>query len=1051
MSVHRPKPPKFELPFVLTDAVRAGRVIIFLGSGASKECIDTKGNKPPDGDQLRDSIALKFFGKEMKNRTLMTVSEMAIGSAGGTVAVFEHVNAQFSQFNASDTHKSLSDFSWRLIATTNYDTFVESAYTDVKRRRQTLIPFVKDDEPVEQRMMEAMNPVQYLKLHGCLNHRLDKDIPLVLSWEQYSTYRENRTRLFDRMRDLAKESPIVFIGYSLSDSHIRDLVNRIEPKSRPRWYMVDPNAEVEDINYWATRNVGVFVAYFSEFMSELDKSIPPLMRFLPTAHDSADFPLRDFYVVKTEESDQLKASFQKDLTLVHATMPHPEQTPQRFYSGYDTGWGCIVQRLDARRSITDDLLFKITLENENATEPLFFIIRGPAGAGKTIVLKRAAFDAATGYKLPVVWLQESGQLRTDVFIEMWDHIQKPILLFIDQISLHVDKLIPFMKVMKNRKIPVIFVGAEREADWATYCGGLEDIMVPQFLRMKGLSSGEVENLLDLLKRHNCLGDLEEKKRPDQIAAFMKPEHADRQLLVALHVLTRGMPFEKIVFDEYNRVFPEQARRMYLDIASMNQFAVPVRAGTISRICGIDFKDYEDKFFEPLVDMVTTGIDNYSGDRTYRTRHPRVAELVFRQVCDNDRAKVDQFVRLIEGLDVGYSSDSRVLESICKGRTLAENFNGADGVREIYEAAVAIAPKQNYLYQQWAIFESNHIHGDILRAEELAEYASEAEPRSMTFIHTRAEVARKRANRESSVVVKEQLRRQSRQLLDRMPINDRFGRSTTCKLLVDETTELSEELGDGENLSADRFFAEKLKDTEAALARAQQDFPDDAEMSEVEARLWKGMKDKAKAMAALERAWKKMPRGMGTAVRLGKLHAATGRPEKERAILLEALDRIADDKEVHYAMALHLLEHDPKDFSGIERHLSSSFTLDDQNFEARHMLAQFKFSRGETGPSEALFQDIAKRAPRTFRRFAPKTDNSITVSLPNYFGSVDQVRDGYFLIRTGSYPTKVFAHRSAFDDAEVDDIEVGVAVEMRIRFNRYGPVAVDVRRRTSQSM
>lgn len=1051
MPPRAPKTPKLELPFVLTDAVRSGRVVIFLGAGASKECLNDKGNRPPDGNQLRDSIGKKFFGKPMSNRSLMSVAEMAIGSAEGTSVVFDHVSSMFDGFHTSEAHKSLSDFSWRMIATTNYDTFVESAYGDVKRRRQALIPFVKDDEPVEQRMMEALNPVTYLKLHGCLNHRLDKDIPLVLAWEQYTTYSQNRTRLFDRLKSIAKESPIVFIGYSLADSHIRDLVNRIEPRSRPRWYMVDPDAEAEDIKYWATRNVEVFVARFGEFMTELGNQIPPLMRFLPPIHGAADFPLRDFYISKTEESDQLKGSFEKDLTLVHATMPHPEQTAERFYSGYDTGWGCIINRLDARRKTTDDLLYKLILENPSPEDPMLFMVRGPAGAGKTIVLKRAAFDAATAYKTPVVWLQESGQLRTDVFLEMWDHIQKPIFLFIDQVSLHVDKLIPFLKVMKSRKIPLMIVGAEREADWTTYCSELENLIVPQFLRMKGLSSAEAENLIDLLKKHNCLGELRSKTRPEQIAAFMKPEHADRQLLVALHILTRGMPFEKIVLDEYNRVFPDQARRMYLDIASMNQFAVPVRAGTISRISGIDFDDYENRFFAPLVDMISTGTDNYSGDRTYRTRHPRVAELVFRQVCDTDRSKVNQFVRLIEGLDVGYTSDSRVLESICKGRVLAENFNGADGVREIYEAAIAVAPKQNYLYQQWAIFESNHPYGDIIRAEALAEFASEAEPRSMTFIHTRAEVARKRANRESSTVMKEQLRRQSRQLLDRMSINDRFARSTHCKLLVDETTELSEELGEEENLSRDRFFAEKLKDTEASLARAQQDFPDDAEMSEVEARLWSGMKDKTKAMDALERAWKKMPRGMGTAVRLGKLLAATGKPEKEHSILLEALERSPDDKEVHYALALHLLSKDALDMPTIERHLSSSFTVDDQNFEARYMLAQFFFLKGEISRSDTLFQDIGKRAPRHFRRFAPKNDNAITSRLPIYTGSIDSVKEGFFFIRTGSYPNKIFAHRTEFDDSEVDEIEAGMNVNMKFRFNRFGPVGVTVRRRGTPAL
>jgi hypothetical protein len=116
----------------------------------------------------------------------MSVAEMAIENGAGRSLVFETVNAAFDGFEISDAHKLVSEFNWRAIATTNYDLFLESAYSDPKRRRQVLIPFVKDDEPVDERMRAVTNPLEYLKLHGCLNHRLDKDVPLVLSWEQYS-------------------------------------------------------------------------------------------------------------------------------------------------------------------------------------------------------------------------------------------------------------------------------------------------------------------------------------------------------------------------------------------------------------------------------------------------------------------------------------------------------------------------------------------------------------------------------------------------------------------------------------------------------------------------------------------------------------------------------------------------------------------------------------------------------------------------------------------------------------------------------------------------
>lgn len=1043
MAERLPKKTRVEIPFLLTEAVKSGRAILFLGAGASKECRNKAGDTPPNAEQLRDILSQKYFGKLMPERNVMAVAEMAIENGAGSNLVFQTVNDAFEGFETSEAHRLVSDFNWRTICTTNYDTYLEAAFSDPKRRRQTLVPFIKDDEPVEEKMRSALNPVQYMKLHGCLNHRFDKDVPLVLSWEQFASYSQNRTRLFQRLNYLSHECPIIFVGYGMGDSHIRDLVYRLEANKRPRWYIVDPAAEKEDVQFWSSKNIEVLTCRFGEFMAALDESIPKLLRFLTPPKETIEFPLRTYYAAASEESDAVRSSLTKDLTLVHASMSYAEQTAKRFYSGYDTGWGGIFNRFDIRRKVTDDVLYKALLEYEAPTEPVFLLLRGPAGAGKSIALKRAAFDAATANNALVLWLEENGQLRPDVFYEIWDLTQRPIYLFVDQVALHVEKLLPFLTAMKARRVPLVLIGAEREADWTTYCVSLGELLAPHFLRVGHLSPAEVENLLDLLERHDSLGELKGKKRSEQIDAFMAEEQADRQLLVALHVLTKGLPFEKIVLNEYESVRPDQARRLYLDIATMNQFGVPVRAGTISRASGIDFREYEQKFFEPLKDMVSVTEDPYTGDYAYKTRHPRVAQILFRQVCDDDASKVAQFIHLILGFDVGYSSDSRALEGICRGRSLTNNFSDPDCVREIYQAAVSVAPRQAYLYQQWAIFESTHPSGDIVQAEHFAETASSMEPTNPVFLHTQAEVARKRANRESSPVLKDQQRRRTRLFLTEMSKTNRFSVSTRCKLLVDEVADLSEELSEDEKASEDLFFAEKLKEAETALARAQQDFPDDAEMFETEARLWSGMKDKVRALKALERAWKKVPRGTGTAIRIGKIYATTGRADDQFTVLKEALDREPEDKAIHFAMAMHLLEKDPPDTAGAEHHLIASFSGDDRNFEARYTLAQFYFAQGEIDKVTEIFGYIHRRAPQEFRRFPPKQDTVITARLPTYSGSIESVHEGYCFIRSGMYPTGIYAHRSAFDDREADEIDVGQSVDFRIRFSRRGPTAVVV--------
>jgi cold shock CspA family protein len=131
-----------------------------------------------------------------------------------------------------------------------------------------------------------------------------------------------------------------------------------------------------------------------------------------------------------------------------------------------------------------------------------------------------------------------------------------------------------------------------------------------------------------------------------------------------------------------------------------------------------------------------------------------------------------------------------------------------------------------------------------------------------------------------------------------------------------------------------------------------------------------------------------------------------------------------------------------------RHLGTSFHVNDGNFEERYMLAQFLFATGEFERAQELFGEIERRAPADFRRFPPKRDNAITASLGTYSGTVESALPGYFFLRTGMYPSRIFAHRSAFEEAEVDEIAVGNQVFFRLRFNRRGPVAVSVHLKAS---
>ena len=639
-------------------------------------------------------------------------------------------------------------------------------------------------------------------------------------------------------------------------------------------------------------------------------------------------------------------------------------------------------------------------------------------------------------------MKEDGALRPEVFVEIYELTKTTIYLFVDQLALHVDKIHNLLKAAEQRSLPLVIVGAESDADWNTFCGLLESSFDPEERRVANLSTREARELIELLERHHCLGLLADKTYDERVDAFMG--RADRQILVALHELTQGKPFEEIVFAEHRNVHPEQARQLYLDIATMHQFGVNIRAGTISRISGIELEDYQKDFFYPLENIVRVETDTYSGDYCYRTRHSRVATLVFRQVCADDSAKAAQFIRLLEGMDVGYSSDRRALEEITKGRGLVENFSRPESVRLIFETAVKLAPTQAFLHQQWAIFELNHSHGSISDAEKHAADAHELDLKSKPILHTQAEIDRRRANEEPSLILRESLRRRVRARLAELPAHDRFTVSSRCKLLVDEVSDLVQELSDDAKPHEALFFAEKVRDAETSLVRAQQEFPDDSDIIQVEARLRSELDQQDRALRALERAWAAGPRGSGLAVRVARIYEARNRDGEAEKVLKEALVRHPDDKGAHHMLALHYLRQENFDPNIVEQHLRSSFSVADHNFEERFVLAEFFFYRGQMKDAADLFSFIDEKAPGSFRRVASRRESVITSLLGRYSGMIEAMKPKFFFIRSAAFPNSIFAHNSTVDPDVMSDLSISRDINFRIRFNRAGPVALNIK-------
>lgn len=99
------------------------------------------------------------------------------------------------------------------IITTNWDTFLETIFNDFKI-------FVGQQELL---FSECISIGEIYKIHGCVS----RPQSLIITEEDYKDFNERNAYLAAKMLTIFVEHPVIFIGYSLSDENIQQIIDSI--------------------------------------------------------------------------------------------------------------------------------------------------------------------------------------------------------------------------------------------------------------------------------------------------------------------------------------------------------------------------------------------------------------------------------------------------------------------------------------------------------------------------------------------------------------------------------------------------------------------------------------------------------------------------------------------------------------------------------------------------------------------------------------------------------------------------------------------------------
>jgi hypothetical protein len=290
---------------LIADCLRDGRVIPFLGAGASlgsRAPAPATGGSPEQGEgdlpSSRD-LALRLARKarfpEGEGQDLATVAQY-YNVVGGRMELHRELHEIFDRdFGLSAHHRYLASLPRPLlIVTTNYDDLIERALDQAGRAYDVVVhttdPALGDrvlwwphsagrPEPVNANKLfiDLDTTAVVYKMHGAVDRREPQRDQFVITEDDYVDF---LTRIGKKKAIPAifaepfQSRHFLFLGYGLRDWNLRVVLNRIEKDlRRPRHitsWAIDAKPSALETRFWQSRNVEVYPLAIEEFLTQLE-------------------------------------------------------------------------------------------------------------------------------------------------------------------------------------------------------------------------------------------------------------------------------------------------------------------------------------------------------------------------------------------------------------------------------------------------------------------------------------------------------------------------------------------------------------------------------------------------------------------------------------------------------------------------------------------------------------------------------------------------------------------------------------------------------------
>lgn len=633
--------------------LKAGKVVLFLGAGCSV------GAGAPTTDGLIQAIKSKFPDMDQTKSDLLDVCEDVVYTLPyNRTELDAFVEKQFRALKPGEAHKRLAELDWAAIFTTNYDDLIEQAYRepDIQRVCQ-----VVEGEDFHINLSDRTR-VFLFKLMGSIDPS-GGNPTMVLTHSDFNHTIRTRSKLYETLFDFVKDGTLVFVGYSARDHWAFDVIDEVDRevgKDRlPYSYILLPslpNSTKEKYKF-ETRKMIPVECTFEGFITHMTAKLPVITVTQPVERVGLTIGMTRI------ELDRLDVKNCEEFCQIlddERTQDKPGDRDD-FFRGTNLSWGAFSQGWDFQRNVNRTLKERVVSEltRKEPSDNRLFLLLGIAGTGKSVALRRLAYDVYSGGHAPVFFFDSSKtnidlRLLDNLILEMnrkMDEMRasegrearvKPLLVVDDVTSFSISPK-QVLNYLTSRGRAFLIVTAARTSEWNSlmpwdkfHVEERDTFHIPE-----KLAADENESFAEQLLRIGCLLSTTEYYK------IIKENEADDSFFATMYsaVYPSRPPLSRIIYDMYEKLPPE-SQKAFLYVCLFNRFNLPINLELLVRALGVSYQE----FYESILNEGTRGVifetvDAY-GTVLFRTHHRIIASKTIESFMLDRREQTNAYLAIL---------------------------------------------------------------------------------------------------------------------------------------------------------------------------------------------------------------------------------------------------------------------------------------------------------------------------------------------------------------------------------------------------------------------